>query len=118
MRIDSMDAINRLNQLDGMSSQQKTKTNSPENEPIQQEQGNSVSISEKTVINAIEKANKAISFSNRQLEFSVHEKTKEIMVKVIDSETKEVIREIPPEKILDMVANLLEMAGILVDERR
>jgi len=32
------------------------------------------------------------------------------MVKVIDSETKEVIREIPPEKILDMVAAMLEMA--------
>jgi flagellar protein FlaG len=40
------------------------------------------------------------------------------MVKVVDTETQEVIREIPSEKILDMVANILEMAGILVDERR
>ncbi|NLD48585.1 MAG: flagellar protein FlaG [Clostridiaceae bacterium] len=75
-------------------------------------------VSEKAVIEAIEKANKAISTSNRVLEFSIHEKTKEIMVKVVDSETKEVIREIPPEKVLDMVARLWEMAGILVDERR
>jgi len=80
--------------------------------------GGGPSLSEKTVINAIEKANKAIVFTNRQLEFSIHEKTKEIMVKVIDAETKEVIREIPPEKILDMVAKMMEMAGILVDERR
>lgn len=75
-------------------------------------------ISEKAVVNAIEKANKALVMTKTQMEFSIHEKTKEIMVKVIDSNTKEVIREIPPEKILDMVAKMLELAGILVDERR
>lgn len=75
-------------------------------------------ISERLVIEAIEKANKAIYGGGRKFEFSIHEKTKEIMVKVIDSETDEVIREIPPEKILDLVAKIWEMAGILVDERR
>lgn len=75
-------------------------------------------ISEKVVIDAIEKANNAISGANRRFEFSIHEKTKEIMVKVINSDTNEVIREIPPEKILDMVATMWEMAGIIVDERR
>lgn len=82
------------------------------------EDSKATSLSEKTIISAIEKANSALVLSNRALEFSVHEKTKEIMVKVIDTATKEVIREIPSEKILDMVANILEMAGILVDERR
>jgi len=28
------------------------------------------------------------------------------------------IREIPPEKILDLVAKMWEMAGILIDEKR
>ncbi|OPZ87881.1 MAG: flagellar protein FlaG [Firmicutes bacterium ADurb.Bin419] len=77
-----------------------------------------LSISDKAVVEAIEKANKAITGAKTQFEFSIHEKTNEIMVKVIDSETQEVIREIPPEKILDMVAKMWEMAGILVDERR
>ncbi len=77
-----------------------------------------LSISEKVVINAIEKANKAIMGANTRFEFSIHEKTKEIMVKVVDVDTREVIREIPPEKILDMVAKMWEMAGIIVDERR
>ncbi|HHW01024.1 MAG TPA: flagellar protein FlaG [Clostridiaceae bacterium] len=75
-------------------------------------------ISEKTVIEAIEKANKVFEGVYRRFEFSVHEKTKEIMVKVIDSATDEVIREIPPEKILDLVATIWEMVGIIVDERR
>lgn len=75
-------------------------------------------ISEKVVIDAIEKANKAISGATTRFEFSIHEETKEIMVKVLDSETNEVIREIPPEKILDLVAKMWEMAGLIVDERR
>ncbi|NLM76132.1 MAG: flagellar protein FlaG [Clostridiaceae bacterium] len=67
---------------------------------------------------AVEKANRTMRFQNRQLQFSIHEKTKDIMVKIIDSDTKEVIREIPPEKLLDMFASMLEFAGLLVDERR
>jgi len=70
------------------------------------------------IIDSIGKANKVMTVANRSLEFSVHEETNEIMVKVINTETKEVIREIPPEKILNMVAGLMELAGLLIDERR
>lgn len=77
-----------------------------------------LSIDEKNWIKLIEQANKAISGANRTFEYSIHEETKQIMVKVMDSETKQVIREIPPEKILNMVAKFWEMAGIMVDERR
>lgn len=75
-------------------------------------------VSDKVVLDAIERVNRAISGANRRFEFSVHEKTKEIMIKVLDTDTNEVVREIPPEKILDMVAKMMEMAGIIVDERR
>ena len=37
---------------------------------------------------------------------------------VINEDTDEVIREIPPEKSLDMLQKMWEMAGILVDEKR
>ena len=75
-------------------------------------------VSERVVIEAIQRANKAISGGNRRFEFSIHEKTNEIVVKVFDSESNELIREIPNEKVLDMVARICEMAGVLVDERR
>lgn len=74
--------------------------------------------SEEEVKEAVERINKAIFGSGRNLEFSIHEATHEIMVKVIDSSTKEVIREIPPEKVLDRLAKLWELAGIIVDEKR
>lgn len=73
---------------------------------------------EKQLIEAIEKTNKAIEGTTCSFEYSIHEQTKQIMVKVIDKKTKDVIREFPPEKILDMVAKMWEVAGIIVDERR
>jgi flagellar protein FlaG len=38
------------------------------------------------------------------------------MVKVIDDETKEVIKEIPPEKLLDLVATIWQIVGLFVDK--
>jgi flagellar protein FlaG len=77
-----------------------------------------LTMDERQWINLIERANKALTGGNRSFEFSIHEATNQIMVKVIDNETHEIIREIPNEKILDMVAKMWEMAGIFVDERR
>jgi flagellar protein FlaG len=79
--------------------------------------GESIPLSEQQLIKAIERAVKAIQGPTTTFEFSVHEQTKQIMVKVLDKETGEIIREIPPEKQLDLVAKLWEMAGILVDEK-
>ena len=122
MRIDSMDAARVIERTVEMppvpaSTSRKISPQAAEDKVIPEE-SKTPQVSEKMIIGAIERANKALAISNRSLEFSVHEKTKEIMVKVVDTETQEVIREIPSEKILDLVANILEMAGILVDERR
>lgn len=75
-------------------------------------------ITEKVVSDAVEKVNKMFEGTNRRFEISVHEKTGGIMIKIVDSITNEVIREVPPRKILDMIANMMEMAGLIVDERR
>jgi flagellar protein FlaG len=69
------------------------------------------------LIKAVDKANKSFEPFDRRFEISIHDKFKSVMVKVIDSKTDTVIREIPSEKMLDMVAHMLEVAGILVDER-
>ena len=73
--------------------------------------------SEEEVVEFIEEANKKFVIYDRKFEVSVHEKTQQVMVKVLDSVTDELIREIPPEKMLDIVAGLLEVAGIIVDKK-
>ncbi len=80
--------------------------------------GTHIPVSEEQLIRAIDRAIHAMQGKSTSLEFSVHDQTNQIMVKVLDKDTGEVIREIPPEKSLDFVAKLMEMAGILVDERR
>ncbi|NLU26298.1 MAG: flagellar protein FlaG [Hungateiclostridium thermocellum] len=130
MKIESMDAANlqvlktqckdyQPNTVDSSNNFGKEASNEKKTHVDVSVSGNEseAGLSQRAIIKAIEKANKAINGIHTELEFSIHEKSKEIMVKVIDSETKEVIREIPPEKILDMVAAMLEMAGIIVDER-
>ena len=66
---------------------------------------------------AIAEMNRKINNSNEEAVFGVHEDTNRIMIKIMDKETKEVIKEFPPEKTLDMIAKIWEMAGILVDEK-
>jgi flagellar protein FlaG len=80
--------------------------------------GEYYTISDEQLIKAIEKSIQAMQGKTTTLEFTVHDKTKIISVKVKDANTGEVIREIPPEKTLDFVAKLWQMAGMLIDEKR
>ena len=56
--------------------------------------------------------------SNVRAEFGIHEKTNRITIKMVDKNTKKVIKELPPEKMLDMIARVWEMSGLVVDEKR
>lgn len=67
---------------------------------------------------AVTSTNRLLNDENKtQYKFEVHEGTGRVMVNLVDTKTKEVIKEIPPEKILDLVANIWERLGIIVDER-
>ena len=65
---------------------------------------------------AVEQLNKNLSHSSAI--FGIHEATNRLTIKIVDKNTKEIIKELPPEKTLDMIAKVWEMAGILIDERR
>lgn len=72
---------------------------------------------------AHEQIKKAVEQLNRNMAhseavFGIHEATNRVTIKIIDKETREVIKELPPEKTLNMIAKVWEMAGILVDEKR
>lgn len=55
---------------------------------------------------------------NTIAEFGYNEPTNRITIKIKDKDTDEVIKEIPSEKALEMLAKAWELAGILVDEKR
>ncbi len=80
-------------------------------------QGRSVSLGEEELIRSIDKAVKALQGPETTVEISVHEKTNAIMIKVLNKDTGDLIREIPPEKTLEIVAKMMEFAGLIIDER-
>lgn len=74
--------------------------------------------SPREVQRAVETLNKTSNIFNTNLRFSIHQATREVIVKVIREDTGEVLREIPPEKALDALARMQQVLGLLVDERR
>lgn len=81
-----------------------------------EQQGRDQQATNEQIRKAVEKLNK--NMANSEAVFGIHEDTNRVTIKIIDKGTKEVLKELPPEKTLDMIAKVWEMAGILVDEKR
>ena len=87
-------------------------------EPQVQEQLGTEENASRRIKSAVEHANQTMRHAKTKCEFSYHEETKRVSIKVIDEETEEVIREIPPEETLEMLSKMWELAGLMVDEKR
>jgi flagellar protein FlaG len=61
--------------------------------------------------------NEFLQPAHTSLKFELHEELKEYYVKIIDDRTKEVVREIPPKKLLDMYAAMTQFLGLVVDKK-
>lgn len=73
--------------------------------------------SQKETIAELNKAIEAIQGPQKSFEISVHKETHAIMIKVLNKETGELIREVPPEKILDLAAHMMEITGMIIDKK-
>ncbi|UED75581.1 flagellar protein FlaG [Brevibacillus sp. DP1.3A] len=93
-----------------------TQTNSQPQETLVsiQEQRNNKHDFEKEIAGI----NKWLQSTSSHVKFTLHEDLNEYYVQVINDQTNEVIREIPSKKVMDMVAKMHEMIGLLVDEKR
>ncbi len=61
--------------------------------------------------------NKFLIPAKTSVKFEFHEKLEEYYVTIVDQDTKEVIKEIPPKKLLDIYAAMSEYLGFIVDEK-
>lgn len=86
---------------------QKEMDNNPSMEPT--------SVDNDKIKQALTKLNAQLP--NSEAKFGIHEATNRVMIKLVDKDTQEVIKEFPPEKTLDMLAKCMELAGVLVDEK-
>lgn len=105
--------------------QQQVRENSGRAEDAQvQQNGNSQiqaesqPLSKESLAKAVEGINQTLEITRTHLKFTLHEELQEYYVQVINDQTQEVIKEIPPKKFLDIVAEIWKLAGILIDEKR
>jgi flagellar protein FlaG len=65
---------------------------------------------------AVKKMNDAMTSSSQSLQFSIDEDSKDIVVKVIDQSTKEVVRQIPSKEALQIAKSIDKMQqGLLIN---
>lgn len=69
------------------------------------------------VENATDKFNRMMKIINKKMKFEVNEKANRIVVTIIDENSGEVLNEIPPVKMVEMLGSIEETIGLLVDER-
>ncbi len=67
-----------------------------------------VELSQEALENVVSQLNAYIQNTQRDMDFSVDEATGRVIVKVIDSESEEVIRQIPSEEMLAISRHLME----------
>lgn len=67
---------------------------------------------------AIGGLNEALKVLQTHLRFRLHEDTHRYYVEIVDTLEDEVIREVPPKRFLDMIADMYRFMGMMVDEKR
>lgn len=91
------------------------KTEAPNVEHVRQL--NSGEESKVKVQEVVEKMNKMLAVDNNTAKFMYHEGLDRFYVTVVNRETEEVIKEIPPKKLLDAFYEMQKMFGMIVDEK-
>lgn len=87
-------------------------------EAMNKKDANNVSNAEKKQIkNSVNSLNKLLQKENTHVEYKIHKYFGDVILKIVDNNTKEVVKEMPPEKILDMIQKMCEMDGVFVNKR-
>ncbi len=125
MKIEGQGAVEPFytpNQLQSMVKTAKIPVEEKEVEPAPGNETGDAAVKDK-LDKVVKLLNQTIkSSTNHHLEFQMHEASGRYQVKVVNSDTDEVIREIPQDFMLDLSARikgvLNEALGLIFDEKR
>ncbi|MDR9793284.1 flagellar protein FlaG [Aeribacillus pallidus] len=113
MGIQKITGVNNNAFLQDMQGKEE-KLSMPENQqPVQEEEKKA----KVTLEEAIEDLNNFLKPIKTSIQFVLHEELEEYFVQVVNVETNEVLREIPPKKMLDIYAAMAELMGLIVDRK-
>lgn len=127
-QLSSLSAVEKVKQSNShmVSSYQQTEnveaTNERKLEQVvaKSEEANSLTnqdVSKEQLEVLAEKLQEFVSSLNKGLQFSVHEESGRDVIKVIDRESEEVVRQYPSEEVLELVAKLSDAAGNFINSQ-
>ena len=86
--------------------------------PAEQQKHDAPGSPRPSVKNLVDSLNEAMRVINTSISFSIDKDTGKTVIKVMDSDTKKLIRQIPPEDMLRVAARIQDLVGVLYDEKR
>ncbi|WP_051800217.1 flagellar protein FlaG [Lysinibacillus sphaericus] len=66
---------------------------------------------------AVETVNEFLQINHSSSKFVLHDGLERYFVQVVDAKTEEVVKEIPPRKLLDAFYEMQKLLGMIVDEK-
>ena len=75
-------------------------------------------LAEIEIESTLQQLNQEVEAFNIGFRFKLHEESNRYMFLVVDLITNEVIKEIPPQKMLDLAAQIDRLVGLLLDDKR
>lgn len=123
MNIQSLTGSSPLNSSVMNTAQEATVRAAPQQTPQLPEISQSakekqnVQFSREDLLNAAKEANEFISHVNDNLQFSVDDDTGKTIIKIVDTTTKEVIKQIPSEEMIAIAKAMDKLKGLLIHQK-
>ena len=105
-----------VKRIDDVQNAPKFNQTEEEEEPLQAREEDRESMDEKSVSYMTKELNELMSKINCNLEFQYHKEVNMMSVRMLDKKTHEVIKEVPPEEMLDQMAKAREWLGAFLDK--
>ena len=127
MRIDGVDPLTMnkihhetqrglVHETKGIGSMRHVRSNEGGQHTVDQKAGAGINGSD--LAEAVGQVNDTAEALDLGLRFRLHEETDRFIVQIVDRKANEVIKEIPPERLLNLVGQIQDMIGVLLDEKR
>lgn len=107
-----------INKTDSVVKQVQQSAQTKENDTTSSDNKNrQTQLNEENVNEMTENLNEFAKEMNYGIEFNYYKDLDRLVLKVVDKETKETIKQMPPEEMLDTLKNLREWIGVFLDKK-
>lgn len=110
----SIDAVNSTHKVAGAHKTaigQIALVASPEPKKVSEEV---TQVAKEELVGAVKKLNEHVAPALQTIEFSLDQESKRMIVKVVDTETRKVLRQIPNEEVVAMSKTLDKLQGLVI----